>query len=142
MPRKNKEGYNRYMKEYMLRRYHARRREAFERLGNRCAECGGTGGLEIDHIDPSLKSFPVSKMWSVREEVFWEEVEKCQLLCREHHVAKTIRDRGFNSRDQHGTYVCYRHGKCRCDKCRKASRDQSRRCREKKRTVSRVAKGF
>jgi len=129
---RNKENYNRYMREYMLRRYYKRRSQAFGRLGNCCAECGGRDGLEIDHVDPSHKSFSIPKMWNTREDIFWAEVEKCQLLCHRHHVEKTIRDRGFNSKDQHGTLACYRGSRCRCPACVKVNSDYCKEYRRRK----------
>lgn len=109
----------------------------FEMLGGACSKCGGNEDLEIDHIDPSKKSFPISKMWSVNEELFLEEAKKCQLLCHEHHVEKTISDRGFNSSKDHGTYACYRHGGCRCEECRVAARIANRKWREKRKQMDR-----
>lgn len=122
MPYKDKDD----RRGYDRRRYHERRRRAFERLGNRCVRCGGRDGLEIDHIDPAQKVFSVSRMWTMRGDVFWAEIAKCQLLCHEHHVEKTLKDRGFNSRRKHGTFACYRYSKCRCDKCRAANASRVR----------------
>jgi hypothetical protein len=52
-------------------------------------------GFEFDHIDPATKLFqPGTKRegaW-VKEELFWEEVDKCQLLCQECHRKKTSKE--------------------------------------------------
>jgi hypothetical protein len=72
-------------------RWRARRLAAArDQLGNRCAQCGHDGSterLEFDHIDPSTKSFGLTR--SASESAFWTEVEKCQLLCRTCHRKKT-----------------------------------------------------
>jgi len=120
MARKDKTAYNAYMKEYMNRRYQRRREYALNLLGNKCYNCGSTEDLEIDHIQPELKSFSISKFWSIKEDLFLKELEKCQLLCKSCHINKTNNDRGCNTRDQHGTVVCYDRGKCRCPLCKKA----------------------
>jgi len=60
MPSK-KEDYNGYMREYMIRRYHSKRKEMIEQLGSACASCGSTDNLEIDHIDRSKKTMKVGR---------------------------------------------------------------------------------
>jgi 5-methylcytosine-specific restriction endonuclease McrA len=70
-----------------------RRRVAITYLGGCCAACGSTEGLEFDHIDPATKKFDIGDgIWQKAEITFWLEVEKCQLLCRPHHVDKTRDD--------------------------------------------------
>jgi len=56
---------NEYMREYMLKRYYARRKEAFKLLGGTCARCSTKVGLEIDHIKPRHKvpAVNISQMW-------------------------------------------------------------------------------
>ena len=92
MPLADQDAYNSYMREYMLARYHTRRAEATRILGGVCAECGVAEELEFDHRNWRDKSFPISKLWSVAYERFLAELEKCQLLCKEHHKEKTRRD--------------------------------------------------
>ena len=49
--------------------------------------------LELDHIDPSIKSFNISKAlssWSIKK--IEAEFVKLQLLCKECHIQKTIID--------------------------------------------------
>lgn len=58
------------MRKYMLARYHKRRAEAIRKLGGKCVKCGSEENLEIDHIDPTTKSFEISKLWNVSKEVF------------------------------------------------------------------------
>lgn len=104
---------NAYMAGYMLRRYHARRADAIQRLGGRCAECGITEHLEIDHRDPATKSFDLGRMWSVSHSRYLAELDKCQLLCHEHHAEKSIRERSVD----HGGGLTGKRN-CRCELCR------------------------
>ena len=111
---------------------HKRKARIIEYLGGVCVVCGTTQELEIDHIDPSLKSFVLNgnnlnRTW----EFLLPEVNKCQLLCYEHHKEKTISEqknripwnKGIGSDNQvHGTCKCYEIWKCRCDMCKKAKR--------------------
>lgn len=75
--------------EYALNTYHQLMKEAKEYLGGCCVVCGTTENLEFDHVDPTTKEFTISHGWSLSAERFWIEVNKCQLLCREHHSDKT-----------------------------------------------------
>jgi 5-methylcytosine-specific restriction endonuclease McrA len=77
-----------YQAEYRKRR----RNRAIELLGGKCSECGTTENLELNHIDPSQKRFSLGK-WDGTAEEYWREVVKCNLLCHEHHVAETDRQR-------------------------------------------------
>lgn len=76
---------------------------------------------------------PFSRMYVVSRKRFEEELSKCQLLCRECHQKKSIEEAGLNSRDTHGTYVCYRYSKCRCEACRATSAAMGRAYRARKR---------
>ena len=97
---------------YMLRRYHSRRNKAIEILGGTCVVCGSVDSLEIDHIDPELKSFSISKLWSVSEKRYLDELSKCQLLCKEHHKIKTIIEKSVN----HGEGLTGKRN-CYCELC-------------------------
>ena len=71
--------YNAYMADYMTRRYHKRRFQAIEYLGGACNHCHATTNLEIDHVDPTSKSFDLGKALSGWA---WErilvELDKCR----------------------------------------------------------------
>ncbi len=115
---KDKQQYNEYIRIYMAERYYKRRAFYLDKLGGKCVVCGSVIDLEFDHIDRHLKSFNVGKAlagWS--EKKLDPEMEKCQLLCPEHHQDKSITERG-NQRWQHGTLTGYRY--CKCDLCRAA----------------------
>lgn len=101
MPR-DATNYNRYQREYQLRRYHARMEEARDYLGGACTKCGETDGLEIDHVDWRSKEIRIAKLWSIARERFFRELDKCQLLCNSCHIDKSRKDisailRGRNS---------------------------------------------
>ena len=65
-----------------------RRERGIESLGGKCAQCGATDDLEIDHIDPATKVSHRIFSWS------WARIEselsKCQLLCVPCHFQKTL----------------------------------------------------
>lgn len=122
---KDRKAFNEYQRQYQLRRYHERRREAIQRLGGKCVRCSSTERLELDHIDPKTKSFALAKLWAVREELFATELSKCQLLCEDCHNVKSIGDRGFRvAKGTHGTVSAYRY--CHCNLCRAANTAQAR----------------
>lgn len=80
---------NEYFRLYHRARYAQRMEYAKSRLGNRCAECGGGGPFDLDHIDPTTKVMPVSLMTRLTKTRFDEELAKCQLLCKPCHGKKT-----------------------------------------------------
>jgi 5-methylcytosine-specific restriction endonuclease McrA len=120
---RDKEKYNAYHKKYQLKRYHERRAKAIKKLGGICIKCSSTELLELDHIHYAEKSFNIAKLWSCSEAKFQTELSKCQLLCEKCHQKKSIEERDYNSRSQHGTFASYRYAKCRCDPCKKANSD-------------------
>lgn len=79
-----------------LRQYDARMAEARRYLGSVCVVCGTDRRLQFDHIDPLTKVAEISVLWSHSREVFFDEVEKCQLLCSENHLEKTLGERQMN----------------------------------------------
>lgn len=85
-----------------------------------CANCGSSESLEFDHIDPSLKSFNISSRKSLKSKEFTDELDKCQLLCRPCHEAKTASENvGFT----HGTMYGFQHMKCPCEECEAKKRE-------------------
>lgn len=121
MSNRNKQEYNEYMREYMLKRYHRRRQFAIDSLGGKCCICGSSEDLEIDHKDPNDKGIDLSKAFtSMSESKLIEELKVCQILCSSCHKNKTRKDLAakFNQREhwEHGTLGGYRY--CRCDDCR------------------------
>jgi hypothetical protein len=108
------------MQEY----YRERRRQAIEYLGGKCVKCGSTDDLQFDHVDPKTKAVEISKS-TLKKEVFWAEVKKCQLLCGKCHSEKSVVDVGNKpARSFHGTLSTYRY--CKCEACKKAHSDYCR----------------
>lgn len=113
---------NEYMRVYILERYHRRRSKALVLLGNKCVRCDRTNDLQFDHVDPKTKIGTVAKIWSYSEKRFWAEVAKCQLLCQEHHIEKTLNELGLQSaRNTHGTLSALRYCTPRCNLCKEAA---------------------
>lgn len=107
------------MTAYHRAYYHAvRRRKVLDFLGGHCAVCGATEGLEIDHIDPSTKSFDARDNLTLA--TIEDELRKCQLLCGTCHKAKTIRER---PPFKHGTIYGFMKMKCACDDCSARKRE-------------------
>lgn len=87
-----RDGHDRKNRLAYLKQYYRKRRDALiEQMGGKCVVCGAAEGLELDHIDPSSKSFGVSEAWGARKQS--EEAAKCQLLCKPCHQVKTALDR-------------------------------------------------
>lgn len=106
--------------DYLKRRY-AEQKTAFHAyLGDACARCGTTDDLQIDHVDPSKKSFPVSKLWPRKDlTLVYKELDKCQLLCRTHHEEKTAEEHRLSREGTftHGTLYAWQKKKCLCEDC-------------------------
>lgn len=101
-------------REYNRKWIAARRAEFFK--DKECIICGSKDDLELDHIDPSLK---VShRIWSWTKERRDLELKKCQILCRSHHLEKSISE--ISHDPIHGTLSAYDHYGCRCDNCKQA----------------------
>jgi len=131
--------YNAYMNAYMKERYRRRRKEALELLGGRCVVCGSRRGLEFDHRDPKSKGRTIAAIWSYAAKRFWAEIIKCQLLCPEHHQAKSLRERGLSrAKGVHGNYQNYQRYKCRCALCRAAWNERNKVYKQRYRTKRRV----
>ena len=69
-------------------RYKRNRDAAIAHLGGKCVGCGNTHNLEFDHIDRAEKSANLAKLFKAKERM-WEEVDKCQLLCKDCHTVKS-----------------------------------------------------
>ncbi len=104
-----------------MREYRAKRRaEAVAYLGGQCVICGSSDEVEFHHIDPETKISNISG-FAGSKTAFWEEVEKCELRCHEHHTDVTFE----MTMPDHGTYARRRRG-CRCVACDEAWRVKRR----------------
>lgn len=105
----------------------AKRRKDFFDANGPCVKCSSWNRLELDHINPEDKVSHAIWSWSEKRRL--EEIAKCQVLCHECHLQKTIAQ--FTKEKVCGTELCYKNG-CRCDECRAANAENSRRHRRTK----------
>lgn len=119
----DKHKHNEYHRKYQKERYHRLRQEAITKLGNKCVVCGSTELLEIDHIEYTQKELPISRLWSVSSVKFWAEIEKCQLLCQNHHLEKTKQENKTRRPITHGKYWAAYKYKCTCQLCQQYKKD-------------------
>lgn len=122
------------MREYQRNRAHERLALARERLGGRCYGCGSTEALDFDHTDHTDRTTKIRKIseatnWSLVR--FLAEVDKCQLLCRSCHTAKSIAN-GDLRNVGHGEGVKGKRG-CQCPLCSERRRLYARELRRRKR---------
>lgn len=119
------------MPSRQMTRYYKMRNLVIDLLGGHCQECNETDNLEIDHINQEDKSFDPGKFFNLSLEKIKKEISKCQLLCKDCHLKKTLRDRGQKpAKGTHGTLSSYRY--CHCELCKKAMRDWTREYRKRK----------
>lgn len=98
-----------------------KRQELIQALGGKCARCGSSENLEFDHLDPNQKEFRVSEMLDWGEVRLSQEVEKCQLLCKDCHHQKTLENWEYGQEAPHGGIWRWRKYKCRCADCMQAN---------------------
>lgn len=103
-----------YLRNYQ-RNWMARRRQSYIE-GKKCVMCDSTEKLEFDHIIPEDKKISISRIFSYKKEVIEKELSKCQILCYDCHLKKTIAWALTNRK--HGR-SWYNKG-CRCGVCYKA----------------------
>lgn len=86
--------YNAYMRKRYRTVYPERKAKALELLGGSCAQCGETSDLDFDHISPKTKTIEVTDLLDTHSwDSILQEMEKCQLLCKNCHKQKTREDR-------------------------------------------------
>lgn len=112
---------NAYMAAYMKRRYQQRRATAIAMLGGRCIICGSTERLELDHIDRATKQLDLGRLWSTTPARYFTEIAKCQLLCHDHHKAKSAQEMSV----EHGGGKSGKRN-CRCEPCRARKSEYNR----------------
>ena len=109
---------------YQLAWVTKRRQAWIDDQGGVCAKCGSNENLEVDHIDPKLKTMQPAAIWSRSDAVRSKELANCQVLCYDCHLKKSAIDRA----PEHGTHDRYASivHRCRCDLCTKAHSDLAR----------------
>ncbi len=72
--------------------------------GKKCAHCGSTERLELDHIDPRSKvnKNDHGKVWKLCEEKRSLELAKCQPLCRLCHIKKSAHEHSVAKKGKPG----------------------------------------
>ena len=103
--RRSKEHYEKYKKEYKQRAY---KRNCKVKKENRiklieyfklnpCIVCGETNPvvLDFDHRDDTKKSFAISAGILKKWEIILEEINKCDVLCANHHRIRTSKQLGW-----------------------------------------------
>ena len=142
MSRENTPEYRKYMREYMARRYERRVAEVIVLLGGKCVKCGDDKKkLQFDHVDPSRKTFTITaRLAGISVEKLKLELEKCQLLCVDCHMIKSVEESGkFLARGTHGTVSAYRYcGPPKCFSCRAANSENARKWKLKNKRGSNV----
>lgn len=111
----------------------ARRRQEWINQNGPCVKCGSWIDLEIDHIDPSLKTYNVSQIWSRKQEIVDSELAECQVLCSTHHQEKTTSEQ---TTKQHRTYAMRNQHGCKCDICKEYVRKSKQAWRIKQRVLA------
>lgn len=110
-----------YFRDYMKKRRQNRRKYFIQLLGGKCRNCGGTKNLEFDHINPKNKSHDYNAIEDRPMNMIETEIKKCQLLCRDCHKDKTLKNKEhIVNPARHGTLWMYKKYKCRCSACKKA----------------------
>lgn len=109
-----------------------------------CVDCGNKDYrvLDFDHVN-GIKSFSIAKgvgsstrSWASIQ----KEIDKCQVRCSNCHRIRHFEKNQWhvfpeNILDKkpivliHGTRNTYRYHKCRCDECRKANTEYSKKLR-------------
>lgn len=115
---RDRDSYNAYHREYHKQRYWKIKAEVVGLLGGKCAVCGTTEQLEIDHIDPSTKTIEVSRFNSVSRVRLLEEIKLCQLLCSDHHKTKSVEEQSVG----HGGGLSGKKN-CKCEPCKARKRE-------------------
>lgn len=120
-------GYTGEAKREYQRKWVAKRRQDWiDSQGGCCAMCGSTDRLEVDHIDRSTKKYNPAGIWSRSAVVREAELAKCQVLCYEHHLEKSIAEGPeWKGVAEHGTHSMYTQG-CRCEECKLGHRELAR----------------
>jgi 5-methylcytosine-specific restriction endonuclease McrA len=98
-----------------------RRKILMAALDDQCAECGTTEALEFDHVNPATKSFVIADSLDFPWPVLFAEIVKCQLLCHQHHLAKSMAN-GELGWVEHGGGLSGKRN-CKCEPCRAKKRE-------------------
>ena len=117
-----------------------KRGKAIDLFDGTCARCGSENDLEFDHVNADREgdTHLLSQLWGSSWTRILKELEKCQLLCKSCHSLKSIYDAGKKPA-QHGSQTMYSKG-CRCDDCRLAHNENTRKYANRDKTAERMRK--
>jgi 5-methylcytosine-specific restriction endonuclease McrA len=131
MPFKDKKAKRKYQLEWVKAR-----RMAWINEHGPCKKCGSKESLEVDHIDPKLKTVDPAKLWALALDnpKRVNELKNCQVLCYDCHKEKTyIETAPTECRNGHkytgNNTIIMKNGTRRCRTCRN---ETSQRNRDKK----------
>lgn len=80
--------------------------------------------MEFDHVDPATKKFVISDGLDFPWAVLIAELMKCQLLCHDCHLVKSISEGDLGTVD-HGGGISGKKN-CPCDLCKARKREYMR----------------
>lgn len=124
-----------YKRKWDKETYQRQRKEVITLLGGKCVKCGSIDKLEIDHINPKTKTITFTRLYKSIKEKFYEELKKCQLLCKSCHSYKSIFDRGTKvAKGTHGTLSAYKY--CHCELCKKAHDGYMKKWKKNKKRIT------
>lgn len=127
--------------EAVQRRRDMLKEKAVEYKGGKCERCPYNkciAALDFHHLDPKEKDFGIADNGHTRSwEKIKQELDKCIMLCanchREEHAKEhELKKESLKERKKkftgfvHGTRNGYTHYKCRCDLCKKANNEHSK----------------
>lgn len=77
-------------REYQNARRRKNREDFFS--GKACNKCGSVDDLQLDHVDPKTKKYRPTELWNMspNNPKRIAELKKCQILCYECHLDKTM----------------------------------------------------
>lgn len=90
------EDYNAYMKEFVRHRYIKLKLRAVEYKGGKCIDCGYNKlyvAMDFHHRNPSEKEFTWHKLRKRAWDSIKNELDKCDLLCRNCHAERHYNER-------------------------------------------------
>lgn len=124
---KDKEARKEYNRKWIAKR----RQEWIDEQGGKCVLCGSTTNLEVDHIDPSLKLYKPSDLWSLSKTNPRRiaELNKCRVLCAVCHQTKTSKEQMTT---EHGDAMYHGPLKCKCVVCKAGHKQHNAKWRNRK----------
>lgn len=107
-------------REYNVQRRNERRNYCINKLGGKCVKCGSVKKLQFDHVKPigQVRGRRISELLTCSLERLEKELINCQLLCKDCHKIKTVREDRIHADQTHGTLSSYRW--CKCSICKEA----------------------